>query len=121
MLPCAVAHVATLLAANAIRRVAIPPLTSHQASLQLRSEPSAAGPSLASVHARIQTAFGMASMMPADAASDGDSREVEPPVSVPFDDLPSVSAYFEAGHDERIDPLLRAIGRLVRTASSAFA
>jgi hypothetical protein len=34
-------------------------------------------------------------------------------MSMPFDDLPSVGAYFEAGHDERIDPLLRAIGRLV--------
>jgi hypothetical protein len=30
-----------------------------------------------------------------------------------FDDLPSVTAYFEAGQDERTDPLLRAIGRLV--------
>jgi hypothetical protein len=30
-----------------------------------------------------------------------------------FDDLPTVTAYFEAGQDERIDPLLRAIGRLV--------
>jgi hypothetical protein len=36
---------------------------------------------------------------------------------MPFDDLPSVSAYFEAGHGERIDPLLRAIGRLVWGAS----
>ena len=32
---------------------------------------------------------------------------------MPFDDLPSVTAYFEAGQDERIDPMLRAIGRLV--------
>jgi len=30
-----------------------------------------------------------------------------------FDDLPTVTAWFEAGQDERVDPLLRAVGRLV--------
>jgi hypothetical protein len=30
-----------------------------------------------------------------------------------FDDLPTVTAWFEVGQDERVDPLLRAIGRLV--------
>jgi hypothetical protein len=34
-----------------------------------------------------------------------------------FDDLPPVTAYFEAGQDEHTDPLLRAIGRLVWSAN----
>lgn len=38
-------------------------------------------------------------------------------MSIPFENLHSVSAYFEAGQDERIDPLLRAIGRLVWCAN----
>jgi len=32
---------------------------------------------------------------------------------MPFEDLPNVTAYFEAGEDKQAEPLLRAIGRLV--------